>query len=67
MIRTCKSIKVYQELCENFDVYEKIPDDKPVHPYFDIDYYNPEFEHENDLTLVLADLGKAYLMNTFEE
>ncbi len=55
-IKTCKSIEVYKVLCVNFDVYEKISDNKPVHPYFDIDYYNPEYEFdaiENMITNIL--------------
>lgn len=66
-LKTCKSIEVYKELCENFNVYEKIPDDKPVHPYFDIDYYNENMEYDEDLTEVLINLGKTYITSVFEE
>jgi len=43
-VKKCSSITTLKEMCENFDVYEKVPDDRPVHPYFDIDYYNPNPE-----------------------
>jgi phage/plasmid-associated DNA primase len=65
-IKTCKSVEVYKELCENFDVFEKIPDNTPVHPYFDIDYYDEELEYDDTNTQSLIDFGKHYLTNTFQ-
>jgi hypothetical protein len=37
-VMTCDDIETYHQVCMNNDVFEKISDDEPVHPYFDIDY-----------------------------
>ena len=66
-IKTCKSIEVYKELCENFDIYEKISDDKPVHPYFDIDYYDEQCEYDQDLTDKLTILQSNILLIHFKK
>lgn len=65
-LKTCKSVEVYKELCENFNVYEKIPDDKPIHPYFDFDYYHEDYSFEDVSTSQMVDLGKTYITNVFE-
>lgn len=65
-LKTCKSIEVYKELCENFNVYEKIPDDKPIHPYFDFDFYDETFEYDDDLTSQMIEFGKKYITDVFE-
>jgi hypothetical protein len=66
-LKTCKSIEVFKELCENFNLYEKIPDDVPVHPYFDFDYYHQDSTYEDVSTTQLVDLGKTYITKAFEE
>jgi hypothetical protein len=65
-LKTCKSVEVYEELCENFNVYEKIPDDRPVHPYFDFDFYHPDFQYDDISTESMIELGKKYITNAFE-
>lgn len=65
-LKTCKSVEVYKELCENFNIYEKIPDDKPVHPYFDFDYYFEDANYEDVSTSQMIELGKTYITNVFE-
>lgn len=65
-LKTCKSVEVYKELCENFNVYEKIPDDKPIHPYFDFDYYHEDYTYEDVSTAQMVDLGKKYIVNVYE-
>lgn len=65
-LKTCKSVEVYKELCENFNVYEKIPDDKPIHPYFDFDYYDSNLEYVDGLTEQMVELGKSYITPVFE-
>jgi uncharacterized FlaG/YvyC family protein len=65
-VKTCKSIEVYNEICENLNVYEKIPDDKPIHPYFDFDYYDENSNYDDVSTDQLIDLGKQYITKVFE-
>lgn len=70
-IKCCKSVDLYEQLCENLNIYEVIPDDKAIHPYFDFDYYNEEYEYNYDdlfdLENRMIDLGKYYLTECFEE
>jgi hypothetical protein len=65
-VKACKSVEVYKEMCENFNVYELIPDDKPIHPYFDFDYYNESDTYSETLTSDMIELAKKYLINVFE-
>jgi hypothetical protein len=65
-LKTCKSVEVYKELCENFNVYEKIPDDTPIHPYFDFDYYHEDFTFEDVSTSQMVEMGKKYITNVYE-
>lgn len=66
-LKTCKSVEVYKELCENLNVYEKIPDDKPIHPYFDFDYYHENASFEDVSTNDMIYLGRTYIITVFEE
>ena len=58
-IKTCDAVK-YQEICKGCDCYEKIPDDRPIKLYFDIDFYDadPRFTCDENLSEYLIEHGK---------
>ena len=35
----------YKEICEALHCYEKLPDDRPIKLYFDIDFYDENMEY----------------------
>lgn len=65
-VKECTSVQTFYEHCANGDVFEVIPDDVLIHPYFDIDYYDKTKQYNPNDTDILIQYGKTYIIEAFE-
>lgn len=67
-VKTCEPT-TYKEMCENFNCYEIIPDDRKVKPYFDIEIkpeYCVEGEEYNDVFKEVCEIAYKQIQKHFK-
>ena len=58
----------YETICKEIDCFEKIPKDTPVKMFYDIDYYNPEYEYDIAIYAIdkVIDIAKNAITNMIQ-
>lgn len=59
----CINATDYHEMCQNANCYEVIPDDRPIKPYFDLEF--KEYQYEDECISGIIDIAKGLLDSRF--